>query len=150
MPLFPKTLLGVAKVVSTLLLLLLWAGCGENGPPRIALWGNVTWKGQPVPRGVIYFGPNVSKGNSGPQGYALIRDGVFDTRRSPGKGCVAGPHKVQIQGFNGQNVRSGRPYGDQLFASYETSLDVSADGGEIELIVPDTVKAIAPGASEPE
>ncbi|MEX0642798.1 MAG: hypothetical protein WD468_08870 [Pirellulales bacterium] len=150
MPLFLKTFAPFTIAAATLSSFLLCGGCGEIGPPRSALWGNVTWKGQPVPRGIIFFGPNVSKGNSGPQGFALIHDGVFDTRQSPGKGCVAGPHIVQIHGCNGQNIRDERPYGDELFAPYETSLDVSAEAGEIDLIVPNTVQPIPPGANEPE
>jgi hypothetical protein len=150
MPFFSRSLTASAIVAATLLSVALCAGCGDDGPPRIALWGKAIWKGQPIPRGVVYFGPNVGKGNSGPQGYALIQDGVFDTRQSPGKGCVAGPHIVQIDGCNGHNIRNGYPYGDQLFAPYETSLDVSAEGGEIELIVPDSVQAIAPAHRVPE
>src|SRR5690606_13506637 len=101
---------GLAAVTCWSLILL--TGCGEDGPPRIAVNGTVNWKGQPVPRGVIYFGPDSSKGNTGPKGFALIVDGVFDTQGSPGKGCMAGPHKVEIQGFDGLNIRDGYPYGN--------------------------------------
>lgn len=150
MPLFPKTLLNSAIVAAALLSLLPCAGCGEDGPRRSALWGKVTWKGQPVPRGIVYFSPNAGKGNTGPQGYALIKDGVFDTRRSPGKGCVAGPHIVRIHGCSGQNISDSRPYGDPLFATYQTDLNVSDIGEEIDLTVPDTVNTVSPGAIEPE
>jgi hypothetical protein len=150
MPILRKILPAQAIFMATILSLPLCAGCGEDGPQRTAIWGKVTWKEQPVPRGVIYFNPNVNKGNTGPQGYALIRDGAFDTRQSPGKGCVAGPHSVQIQGFDGQNIRDGHPYGNQLFASYETSIDVSAEAKEINLTIPDSVAPVAAPSSQVE
>lgn len=61
-------------------------GCSKSTVDRVDAWGKVTWKGQPIPRGVIYFGPDGGKGNTGPQGYALIVDGLFDTRKASGKG----------------------------------------------------------------
>jgi hypothetical protein len=140
----------LSSVIITVLASLSLSGCGGDGPPRVDLWGTVNWKGQPVPRGVIYFGPDGRKGNTGPQGYVLIQDGRFDTRRSPAKGCVVGPHIVQIDGCDGQDIRNGYPYGNQLFAPYEASLDISAEGGEIDLVVPDTVKAAPPSINEPD
>lgn len=130
-----------AAAIATVVVGLSLTGCGKDGPPRVDVWGTVNWKGQPVPRGVILFGPDVSKENRGPQGFALILDGRFDTRQSLAKGCMTGPHVVQIDGCDGQNIRNGYPYGNQLFSPYETSLDIPLGGGEMDLVVPDTVKA---------
>ena len=133
----------LAAPLFLLLILSLVSGCGDSGPPRAAIWGKVTWKGEPVPSGVIYFSPDASRGNSGPQGFALIEDGVFDTRRPRAKGCSAGPQLVQIQGFDGQNKSDDLPYGNQLFKPYELAIDVPAEGAENDLTIPDSVKTIS-------
>jgi hypothetical protein len=139
------------KWLSTLLLLLSWVtfvGCGKDGPSRLDVWGAITWKGQPVPSGVIFFEPNTTKGNKGPQGFALIKEGKFDTRYERSKGCMAGPHVATIQGGDGQGKTSGRPYGRSLFASYNVEIDIPPDGGEINIEVPASVPPAPATASE--
>lgn len=144
---FHKTLLpSVATLIFALVTL---TGCSENGPARTAIWGNVTWKGQPVPSGIVYFGPDSTKENKGPQGFALIKNGTFDTRGERSKGCMTGPHIATIQGADGQGITSGRPYGSSLFASYELKIDVPAEGGTIDLVVPDSAIPAAKN-TEPE
>ncbi len=63
----------------------LWiAGCGAgNEPKTYHVSGTVTFAGKPVPVGTILFVPDAGKANRGPTGYAVIREGKFDTRRSP-------------------------------------------------------------------
>ena len=132
-----------------LLLLAFSSGCSEKDTGRVAVWGDVTWKGQPVPSGVVYFSPDTKKGNKGPQGYALIKAGAYDSRGELSKGCVTGPVMVSIQGCDGQGIVPGKPYGRSLFASHETSLDIPAEGGQIDLTVPDSAAPPA-AASEKE
>ena len=119
------------------------AGCGKKDSGRVAVWGEVTWKGRPVPMGVIYFSPDTKKGNRGPQGFALIKDGHYDSRDARSKGCVTGPQVVVVQGCNGLGVSGDFPYGRPLFASYEMPIEVAAEGGQMDLTVPDSVAAPA-------
>src|SRR5205807_6772258 len=70
-------------------------GCG--GSRGVEVSGEVTFDGKPVPAGRIYFNPDVTKGNDGPQGYAEIHDGKFDTSKG-GKGACGGPTVVVISG----------------------------------------------------
>jgi len=84
--------------VFTLCCLGLIAGCSESGPTRYRIQGTVEFDGQPVPAGAIYFDPDSSKGNKGPQGYATITDGKFDTELG-GKGHVGGAMTVRINGL---------------------------------------------------
>ena len=123
---------------SALSLLVLASGCNDNSAGRVAVWGNVTWKGQAVPKGVVYFSPDTKKGNKGPQGYALIKDGRFDTRDAMSKGCVTGSQVAIVHGCSGEGVNSRFPYGRNLFAPFEISLDVPAEGGQTDLIIPES------------
>ena len=104
------------------------AGCGGDGSNRMS--GKVTFNGKPVPAGKIYFTPDGSKGNSGPAGYAEIKDGEYDT--STGKGSVKGAVIVAIEGIDpGQagakekGDTSGEATVKSLFGRYETKLDVT-------------------------
>ena len=126
-------------IASAVLALAASAGCGQSGVPRNAVWGSVTWKGQPVPRGVIYISPDTKKGNSGPQGYALIKDGHYDTRDKLSKGCSAGPQIAVVQGCDGQGIGPGRPYGNSLFVPFEIPIEVAPDGSQADLTIPDSV-----------
>jgi hypothetical protein len=67
------------------------AGCGKKDPENVVhVRGTATYAGRPIPRGMIVFEPDPSKGSSGPQGHADIKDGHFDTSLS-NKGAVVGP-----------------------------------------------------------
>lgn len=97
------------------------AGCGD-AIVRTQVSGAVIYDGQAVPVGRIYFNPDASKQNDGPQGYADIKDGRYDTRLS-GKAPVPGALLVRVEGFDGQ-PEEGRPIGQALFI-YETALDLA-------------------------
>lgn len=104
--------------------LVLSAGC-ERGPSRLHLAGQVSFNGQPVPAGEIYFDPDVAKGKDGPQGFARIENGRYDTRNG-GKPLTAGPHVVRILGFDGKaRPEDDLPFGRRLFSEYTTAVIVS-------------------------
>ena len=116
--------------------LLLLASCSKDSSGRVDIWGAVTYKGQPVPAGVIIINPDLSKGNDGPQGMAEIKDGRYDTR-SLEKGAPSGAVIFMIDGFDGV------PQGDQtlgkpLFVGYKLSLDIPKEPTEKNIEVPDT------------
>jgi hypothetical protein len=83
-------------------MLVLWAmsfaaalsGCGgDDGPPRYNVSGSVSFAGQPLKAGKIYFVPIAP--NEGPAGYAMIVDGKFDTA-TDGQGHVGGELRARI------------------------------------------------------
>jgi hypothetical protein len=73
-------------------------GCGSDAPEVHHVSGEVKFNGKPIPAGQIRFVPDSGKGNSGPTGYAQIKDGKFDTMADGGKGHASGPMIVQIDG----------------------------------------------------
>jgi len=111
------TLLTIAAAAGTLFL-----GC--SGRPKLYdVSGRVTYDGQPLPAGVIYFDPDVMKKNDGPQGYAIIKDGAYSTAAPGGKGVVGGAYLARIEGFDGrpgQELPLGRP----LFTDFQQPLDL--------------------------
>jgi len=121
---------------------LLAMGCGDP-KNRQVVTGTVTWRGQPVPTGILIFDPDVKKGNRGPQGGAKITDGRFDTRAEHSKGIVPGPHIVSIQGYSGQNVSKFHNFGDALFDPHNMEVEIPEDGGELLFVVPDSVPPAA-------
>jgi len=109
-------------------------GCGPSGPPRFQVSGTVTFGGQPVPAGVIYFDPDVTKGHDGPQGYAQIKDGHYDTRQE-GKPVTPGPHVVRIQGFDGKSANE-LPLGQPLFPQAQQNRDMPAADSTQDFSIP--------------
>ena len=120
-------------------LLGLAVGCGDNseGPPRVQVWGTVTYAGQPVSKGFVTFSPDASQGNNGPGSGAAIVDGQFVT--PAGKGVVGGPHVIRIVGYDGvPATEQGEelPDGKSLFTPYETVLDLPAEPSEQNFEIP--------------
>ncbi len=97
-------------------------GCG-GGPRLYHVSGQVSYGGKPLPAGVIWFDPDIAKGNDGPQGYAMIKEGQFNTEAPGGKGVVGGPHIVRIEGFDGQPGEE-LPLGRPLFTDFQKALDL--------------------------
>ena len=94
------------RAVCYFVLLLSIAGCGSDGPQRFRVQGNVTYQDKPVAAGRVIFEPAVEQGNSGPAGYADIRQGEYETLAD--KGVVGGPHNVRVI------CLTGVPEGEEL------------------------------------
>jgi hypothetical protein len=70
-------------------------GCGPGGPERVVVSGAVTYKGQPVPEGMIRFVPSDTADT--PLSGAVITNGQY---KADGHGGVAvGKYKVLIEGI---------------------------------------------------
>jgi hypothetical protein len=76
-----------SKLVFLLLSLVavLASACGESGPQRYRVTGEVNWEGKPVPSGSIVFTP----AERGVTDAGKIVDGKFDTQVTAGKKKIA-------------------------------------------------------------
>lgn len=113
---------------------LLSAGCGSGGPKVYHLSGNVTMGGKPVPAGVMFLGPDLKKGVDGPQGYATIKNGKYDTRDG-GRAMIGGPLEVTIQAFDGVPA-SELPMGRKMGPDYVTSIEVPKADSTYDFTIP--------------
>jgi len=112
---------------------ILLAGC--KGKQRLFnVKGTVKYGEDPLPAGVIYFDPEAGK-NSGPQGYAIIKDGQFDTAAEGGKGVTGGPYLIRIEGFDGKPGKE-LPLGKPIFTDFKKSLDLPKADSDQEIEVP--------------
>jgi hypothetical protein len=94
-------LAAVFRHLSLFLCGLLLAGLGCHSATKGHRFsGRVTFDGNPIPSGKIYFTPT-GKGNTGHAGWANIKDGVYDTAAKGGQGYGGGPTIVMIDGFDG-------------------------------------------------
>jgi hypothetical protein len=114
--------------VGTAVLLLATAiiGCSDDGPKRARLSGEVKYDGQPIPYGEVLFTPDAAHKNSGPQGFASIRDGKYETGSD--KGIAGGPTIIRVTGFTGP--------GGKLLCEVEFPADLPRDGGTHNIDVP--------------
>jgi len=96
-------------------------GCGSDKTYRVS--GTVNFDGKPVPQGKIYFKPDRAKGNSGPDGYADIKDGAFDTSVKPGQGSPGGAVIVEIHGFK-EIPPQGDVTSQPLFYPYQEQMEM--------------------------
>jgi hypothetical protein len=113
-------------------------GCEKKGIERFDLAGQVTFGGQPVPRGYMIFTPDREKGNSGPAAKSEIRNGQYETIK--GLGVIGGPHVVSIVGTDGVPYDQGggvmNPMGRQLFPEYKATVDLPKESGTFDFAVP--------------
>lgn len=108
------------------------AGCGgadEKGPSRYRVSGTVKFDGKPIPSGTIYF-----ETSAGPAGVAAISKGKYDTDK--GKGVIGGPHKVLIEGYDGQAVNPGEKMGKPIFKPYRVEALLPKDDSKQDYNVP--------------
>ncbi len=125
-----RSLLRWAGLVMALAVL----GCGDRGPVRYDLSGEATFDGRPIPAGLIFFDPDIARGNDGPAGFATIRNGHYDTR-DHGKGMIGGPHRVRIHGFDGR-PGAELPMGKMLFPEFALAVDFPKQSGTWDVNVP--------------
>lgn len=105
-------------------------GCGPDTGRR-DLQGAVTFRGQPVPRGVILFDPPAD--GPGTQGSAEIVDGRYRTLSEFGP--LAGEYSARITGYDGK-VADNAPEGAMLFDS-AVPVVVPEQGGTLDIVVPE-------------
>jgi hypothetical protein len=115
-------------VMATLWLAIL--GCSAE-VPTFPVEGMVTFKGKAIPKGEIYFDPDISI--KGPQGRALISEGKFSTK-DLNSGIVPGKYIIRIHGFDGK-PREEAPMGKALFFAYELPMELVA-GKPLTIEVP--------------
>ncbi|MBY0326462.1 hypothetical protein EBS67_06695 [bacterium] len=115
-------------VMATLWLAIL--GCSAE-VPTFPVEGMVTFKGKALPKGEIYFDPDISI--KGPQGRALISEGKFSTK-DINSGIVPGKYIIRIHGFDGK-PREEAPMGKALFPTYELPMELVA-GKPLTIEVP--------------
>jgi hypothetical protein len=115
------------------------AGCGEKAPVRYRLSGKITWAGKPIPAGILYFDPDLAAGVDGPQGYAIIEKGMYDTMKGgaghAGGNCVIRLHA--LDGVSAPEAYGGRP----LFPEYFWSEALPAIDDTKDIDVPADVRA---------
>ena len=115
------------------LLLTLTAGCG-SGEKLYDVSGTATHNGEPIPAGIIYFDPDPTKGGTGTQGFASIKDGRYTTAVH-GQGARGGPYIIRITGYDGKTANEA-PLGRPLFDEYELKKDLPAADSELNLDIP--------------
>ncbi|MSR32601.1 MAG: hypothetical protein EXR99_13965 [Gemmataceae bacterium] len=104
-----------------LLTFFFFVGC-SNEPRLVEVEGTVTFKGKAVPKGVVFFDPDVVKQHDGPQGYAYILEGKFTTKGA-GRGVRPGPHLARVQGMDGKPAEEF-PLGRPLFPEAALPFDI--------------------------
>jgi hypothetical protein len=119
----------------------LLCGCSSQSK-GFAVSGTVTFKGQPVPAGRVYFDPDPATNPHSPQGFADIVDGQYDTARS-GRGTPGGAFTVRIEGFDGR-ATAAFPYGQLLFDDYQEKVELPAEDTRKDFNVPATAARKGP------
>jgi hypothetical protein len=112
------------------------SGCGPGGPKRYEHWGTVTYQDKPIPAGMVYFDPDLAAKNDGPQGFAVITDGKYDTRLRKDSGPSSGKYIIRVFAADGI-AASEAPVGKMIFASeVQIPVDLPAESTEHNIVIP--------------
>ena len=109
-------------------------GC-EQGPRRFNVSGSITYDGQPLPAGVIWFDPDYTQGNNdGLQGYAYIKAGKYDSAETE-SGPTGGKYIVRIEGFDGKPGVE-LPMGSPIITDFSQPIDLPGEDTTRDFAVP--------------
>ena len=138
--------------VRTLAILLVMAtvlvGCSRSGVDRVEVSGTVTYKGEPVVAGQVLFEPDPEKANTGPQGYARIKDGKYRTLND--LGSVGGHVLVRINVCDG-NASPALPFGNSIFMPpYETRIELPNQSSVQDFDIPPQEELAPEQGTSPE
>jgi hypothetical protein len=107
--------------------------------------GAVTFRGQPVPAGRVYFDPDPRTNPDSPQGFADIVGGRYDTARG-GRGTRGGTFTARIEGFDGK-ATPAFPHGQLLFDDYRVAVELPAADATKDFDVPASAARKGPAAA---
>ena len=113
--------------------LILAAGCSSEDT-LYDVSGTVTFAGKPVPKGLIFFDPDASKGGTGGQGFANILDGKYTTA-GKGKGVRGGAYIVRINAFDGREAPEA-PFGAGLCPEHTEPKELPAGPSTCDIALP--------------
>jgi hypothetical protein len=116
------------------LLLTVSLGCGPAKEKVYRVHGSVSFKGKPVPKGNVFFDPDMSKGTSGKQGFAAIVNGKYDTSASDGDGIAKGAYVIRVQAFDGKELPD-YPFGNALTTEYVVKKDFQEDENLFDITI---------------
>jgi hypothetical protein len=118
--------------VGLMLGMILGVGCSSSDAVY-PVTGTITYQGKTIPKGMIYFDPDETKGTKGGQGFATITESKFDTQDN-GRGVRGGTYTIRVLGFDGK-LGNERPMGEAIFAEYTESRQLPASKSEITINV---------------
>jgi len=132
------------------LLVLFSAGCGGGveQPTMYNLKGKVTFDGQPLENGMIYFDP-AEAGTGKHAGFSPIKDGAFDTSSEDGKGHAGGKILVRVKAY-GPPSENDEPT-VAPFDEWSEAAELPTEDSEKDFAVPKSAadkkpaKQLAPG-----
>jgi hypothetical protein len=113
----------------------LLTACTKQSEP-IHVSGTVTYRGQPVPKGVILIHPNRQQGNSGPFGIAIISNGKFDTKELKGRGAPPGPVMFAVTGYDNGGTAEDFTDAPILFSSFKVDKEIGLEPNVVDIAVP--------------
>jgi hypothetical protein len=94
-------------------------GCGGKKQHHVS--GKILYGGEPLPAGVIWFDP--APKNDAPQGYAIIKNGEYNTAQAGGRGVNGGAYTIRIEGFDGKPGNE-LPMGKPLFTDFQQDFEL--------------------------
>lgn len=116
-------------------IVLIGEGCSRH-PDPVHVSGTVTFRGKPVPKGIVFIHPNQQKGNSGPYGVAMIKNGRFDTSQQGGSGAMPGFVKIAVGGYDESGKSEDFSDATPLFNPYQIEAEIHPEPSHIEITVP--------------
>jgi hypothetical protein len=121
------------KCIITFFLLVV-IGCNPGSLKRYQVSGTVTFDGQPVAEGEIRFSPDNTKGNTGPQGYAAIKNGNFKTLKETG--VIVGPMYATVTAVDpikGEEKNDGSSSRKIIFENWNYAFEMPAQSHVLDL-----------------
>jgi hypothetical protein len=118
------------------LLGLFMAGCGGDSLNRHRIQGTVTYDGQPVESGAIFFEPTMSAGRIAPTVYLRIQNGKYDAGE---EGPVSGKYRIVVGGWDESKRRvddDGVTHTTPLFNDYTFETDIPPPNNTLNVEVP--------------
>jgi hypothetical protein len=87
----------LGRIMVAAVLGILAAGCDTVAAQPARVRGKISYKGEPLPSGMIVFTPDASRGGSGPLACADVQpDGTYELRSEEGPGVPPGWYRVAV------------------------------------------------------
>ena len=118
----------VLVLVAAAMLAVPGAGCSKSdAPERFAVWGKLTYEGEPIPSGMIIFHNKGTPYDT----VCSIEDGYFES--DDGKGHTGGTFSVSIDAYGSEYDPTGDEPERLVEGTYAKEVQMLAEGTELNL-----------------